>query len=301
MPPRVRPGDTVGICAPGSPVPADRLRAGLDRLGGRYRLRVAEDITRATGYLAGSDERRAGELNQLLSDPDVRAVLLARGGYGIMRILDELDGDALRRDPKPIVGFSDATALLFWALCAGVRSIHGPVVAQLGDLPASDTEWLVDLLEGRRPAGLASALRPCGAAGHGRVEGPLLGGNLTLLARLMGTPFTPQLAGAVLFVEDVGERPYAIDRYFTHLGLAGALGGVAAALVGSFTRCEEKVNTPQPDAAAVVDERLRAYAIPGLAGAPFGHGDRNLALPFGGRCVVDFDACSAELVDAAAG
>jgi len=263
---------------------------------------VADDVTRATGYLAGSDERRADELNGLVADPDVRAVLLARGGYGITRILDRLDAGALRRDPKPIVGFSDATALLFWALrVAGLRSIHGPVVAQLGDLPASDTAWLVDLLEGRMPAGpLASGLRPIGAAGAGRIEGPLLGGNLTLLANLVGTPFSLDLAGAVLFLEEVGERPYAIDRYLTRMAVAGALAGPAAALIGSFTRCEEKVNPPpQPDADAVVDERLRASGIAGLAGAPFGHGDRNLALPFGGRCALDFAAGAALLIDPA--
>ena len=262
---------------------------------------MADDITRATGYLAGSDERRADELNQLIRDPDVRAILLARGGYGILRILDRLDAGALRRDPKPIVGFSDATALLYWALrAAGLRSIHGPVVAQLGDLPPSDSAWLIELLEGRAPPlEVARDLQPTGAEGRGRIEGPLAGGNLTLLAHLMGTPYAPDLSGAVLFVEEVGERPYAIDRYFTAMALAGAMRGAAAALVGSFTRCEEKTGPARPDAAEVVDERLRALAIPGLTGAPFGHGDCNLALPFGGRCAIDFDARSATLLDPA--
>lgn len=281
-------------------MPAERLRAGIERLGGRYRVRVAEDISRADGYLAGSDERRADELNQLLGDPDVRAILLARGGYGILRILDRLDAGALRRDPKPIVGFSDGTALLWWALrAAGLRGIHGPVVAQLGDLPASDAAWLIDLLEGRAAGTIAGALEPTGPRAVGRVEGTLLGGNLTLLARLVGTPFAPDLSGAVLFLEEVGERPYAIDRYLTQMKLAGVIEGARAALVGSLIRCDERVNAPQPDAAAVVDERLRALCVPGLIGAPFGHGDRNLALPFGGRCAIDFDARAAELLEPA--
>jgi muramoyltetrapeptide carboxypeptidase len=281
-------------------VPPERLRAGIERLGGRYRVRVADDIGRASGYLAGSDERRADELNGLLADPDVRAILLARGGYGILRILDRLDAGALRGDPKPIVGFSDGTALLWWALrAAGLRGIHGPVVAQLGDLPADDAAWLIDLLEGRTPGAIADGLELTGAQGAGRVEGPLLGGNLTLLARLVGTPFAPDLSGAVLFLEEVGERPYAIDRYLTQMKLAGVAGGAMAALVGSFTRCEEKITAPQPDAAAVVDERLRAMRIAGLTGAPFGHGDRNRAVPFGGRCAIDFDARSAELLEPA--
>jgi len=282
-------------------VPAERLRAGIDRLGGRYRIRMADDVTRRAGYLAGSDERRADELNGLIADPDVRAVLCARGGYGIMRILDRLDADALRRDPKPIVGFSDATALLFWALrAAGLRSVHGPVVAQLADLPPEDAAWLIDRLEGR-PAGALRDLQRTGAPGGGRVEGRLVGGNLTLLSNLVGTPYALDLDGAVVFLEEVGERPYAIDRYLTRLGVAGALRGVAAALVGSLTRCEEKSGSPhpRPDAGEVLDERLRAFTIPGLVGAPIGHGERNLALPFGGLCAVDLEGGTAELLEPA--
>jgi len=260
---------------------------------------VAGDITRADGYLAGSDDRRADELNALIGDPDVRAILCARGGYGILRILDQLDGHALRRDPKPIVGFSDATALLFWALAvAGLRSIHGPVVAQLGDLPPSDTAWLVDMLEGST-AGRLTGLHRAGADGGGRVEGRLLGGNLTLLAQLVGTPYAPRLGGSVLFVEEIGERPYAIDRYLTRMALAGTFDGARAALVGSLVRCDEKVNAPRPDAAEVMDERLRAAGLRALAGAPFGHGDRNLALPFGGRCALDLDAGLVDLLEPA--
>jgi muramoyltetrapeptide carboxypeptidase len=281
-------------------VPADRLRAGIDRLGGRYRIRMADDVTRATGFLAGSDERRADELNRLVADPDVRAILCARGGYGMMRILDRLDGDALRRDPKPIVGFSDATSLLSWAQrAAGLRSIHGPVVAQLADLPPEDTAWLVDLLEGRKVGPVAIGLRRAGAAGAGPLEGPLVGGNLALLANLAGTPYAIDPAGAVLFVEDVGERPYAIDRYLTRMDLAGAVRGARAAVLGAFIRCEEKSGPAVPDADAVLDERLRAFAIPAVTGAPFGHGDRNRALPFGGRCAVDLDAGLVELIDPA--
>jgi muramoyltetrapeptide carboxypeptidase len=301
LPPRLRPGDTVGIAAPASPVPVDRLRAGIDRLGGRYRIRVAEDVVRATGYLAGSDERRAEELNGLLRDPDVRAILLARGGYGIFRLLDGLDADALRRDPKPIVGFSDGTALLAWALReAGLRGIHGPVVAQLGDLPVEDTAWLVDLLEGRGAGGRIEGLAPVGLPGSGRIEGPLLGGNLTLLAHMVGTPWAPPLAGAVLFIEEQGERPYAIDRYLTRMALAGATTGARAAVIGSLTRCIERVNPEHPTADEVIDERLRALGIPGVRGAPFGHGDRNLALPFGGRAAVDLEAGVVELLEPAA-
>ena len=303
IPPRLRAGDTVAIVAPASPVPPDRLRAGLDRLGDRFRLRVPDDITRRAGFLAGSDEERAAELNRAFADRDVRAVVLARGGHGILRLLPLLDAAALRADPKPIVGFSDATALLAWAeVAAGVRAVHGPVVVQLPMLPAEHVAWLLDLLEGRAALGagrpLASGLAAVGGAGGGRLEGPLRGGNLTLLAHLVGTPWAMPLAGAVVLLEEVAEKPYAVDRYFTRMALAGAWDGAAGALVGDFTGCDDPTY-PETAVEQVIDERLRAVGVPGLAAAPIGHGSRNLAVPHGGRCALDLDAGALELLDPA--
>ena len=309
VPPRLRPGDTVAIVAPASPVPADQVRAGLDRLGERYHLRVADDLYRsdpAAGYLAGSDERRADELNQCFRDPDVRAVVLARGGYGILRLLDRLDAAALRADPKPIVGFSDATALLSWAdRIAGVRGVHGPVVKQMRRLPPEQITWLFDLLEGRADlaAPVAAGLSPVGAARTGRIEGPLRGGNLTLLSHLVGTPWAVEPAGAIMLIEDVTERPYALDRYLTHLTLAGALRGAAGALVGDFTdiRPDDLGLSGQVSPGDVVSERLAAAGVAGLAGAPIGHGARNLAVPFGARAALDVDAGELWLLEPAVG
>lgn len=233
----------------------------------------------ATGYLAGDDQRRIDELNGLLRDPDVRAILCARGGYGVMRILPHLDASALRADPKPIVGFSDITALLMWSSSqAGVRGVHGPVVAQLGELLSEDHARLFDVLE-HPEAPLELATTSIGAAGP--VRGPLLGGNLSLLSHLVGTPYLPDLSGAVLLIEDIGERPYAIDRYLTHLGLAGVLSGLGGVLVGDLVRCDESRGGFGPDALAVIDERLSQYQLSGRAGAPIGHGSRNRAFTLG--------------------
>ena len=285
--------------APASPVPADRLQAGLAAAGDRYRLEVPDDIGRATGYLAGSDEERAAELNRCLRDPDVRGIWLARGGYGIMRLLPLLDADALRADPKPIIGFSDATALLGWALAAaGVRGIHGPVVVQLGKLPPEDARWLFEVLEGRAVGPLATGLRPVGAPGGGRVEGPLIGGNLIMLGHLVHTALFPAFTGAIAFIEEVDEKPYSIDRCLTGLELAGALDRIAGALVGDFTGCVDP-KYPAPDALEVVHQRLRAWSIAGLGGAPIGHGLENRAIPFGGLCALDLDRGVAELLEPA--
>lgn len=287
----MRVNDTVAVCAPAGPVSEERLGAGLAVLARRYRVQVAPDIGTRTGYLAGDDERRTEALNRCLRDPDVRAVIIARGGYGTMRILADLDADALRRDPKPIVGFSDATALLCWALThAGVRGIHGPMAAQLGELPAEDADWLFRLLEETEPSPLppmplTAIGAPMNAGAAPVLEGPLLGGNLCLLAHLIGTPYQLDFTGAVLFFEDIGEQPYRLDRYLTHLGLAGALDAALAAVVGDMTACHAPED--HPDAFAVVDERLRRLGIPGVCGAPLAHGTRHVALPFGARCVLD--------------
>jgi muramoyltetrapeptide carboxypeptidase len=301
LPPRLRPGDRIAVPVPAGPVQAARLEAGLARLRARYQVSFADDAMTATGYLAGDDDRRAAELNRYLRDPDVRAIICARGGYGLMRIIDRLDAAALRADPKILVGFSDATALLGWARAAGVRGIHGPMAAQLGDLAERDAEALYRMMESPAPAGrIDAAFAPLGGPGAGSAEGPLLGGNLSLLAHLVATPAEIPLRGAILFVEDIGERPYAIDRYLTRMGLAGRLAGVAAALAGDFTGCEEtRLPPPQPGALDVVGERLRHHGIAGLAGLPIGHGTRNLALPFGGRTRVDFAARTVTLLEAA--
>ena len=262
---------------------------------------MPDDIDRATGYLAGSDERRADEMNRALRDPDVRAVWLARGGYGIMRLLPLLDADALRADPKPIIGFSDATALLGWALAAaGVRGIHGPVLVQLGALPPDDAAWLFALIEGRAEGPLLTGLEAVGALRRGRLEGPLIGGNLILLGHLIRTAAFPALAGALLLIEEVDEKPYSIDRCLTGIELAGALDRLAGVLVGDFTACADP-KYPAPDVHRVVDERLCAFGISGLRGAPIGHGARNRAVPFGARCGLDLDRGVAELLEPAVG
>jgi muramoyltetrapeptide carboxypeptidase len=306
-PPRIARGQTLGIVAPAGPVNLERLRRGLARLGDAFRLELAPSLTapREPGvpsYLAASDEVRAAELNAMLANRDIRAILLARGGYGIMRILPRLDVAALRADPKPIVGFSDATALLAWAHAAGVRGIHGPMGIQMDKLSDGEIAHLVTLLTeprapGRRPWQLSSH-------GRGTYRGPLIAGNLTLWSVLVATPWALPLRGAIGLVEEVGERPYELDRYLTQLSLAGDLAQLAAMIVGDLTRCDDPnppTGTPDPADAALrtVLERLYSAGTPAAAGAPVGHGDRNEAVPFGAMSVLDLDSATFEILDPA--
>ncbi len=304
IPPRVRRGDTIGVCAPAGPVREDRLRAGIARLGDAFRVRVTPAVTapRAPGtpdYLAAADETRAAELTALLADPDVRAIVLARGGYGLMRILPRLDPELLRRDPKPIVGFSDATALLAWAYAAGVRGIHGPMIGQLGELGDDDAAALVALLTEPRPPGR----RPWALTGHGTGmrHGHLVPANLTLVSVLVATPWQLPLAGAIALLEEIGERPYELDRYLTHLTLTAQLPQLRGVVLGDLTRCWDPPPAAPTSAAALatVLERFAAVGVPVAVGAPVGHGHRNEAVPFGAACALDLDAGTLDILDAA--
>lgn len=274
----------VAVIAPSSPFPVEEFERGLAWLRARVEVRVDPRCLDRLGYLAGHDDARAAGVLDALRDPDVRCLWAARGGYGVTRLL-ERHGDAmveaLRRDPKPVVGFSDATALhAVWAR-AGVPSIHGAMVSALGraDVARGET-WAT--LTGEAPAPWEGLEPVCG---DGRVEGVARGGNLSLLAALVGTPWQLDLRGAVLFLEDVNEAPYRVDRMLTTLRLARALDGVAAVVLGDFSGGGDG-----PDGATVdlvLWERLEAIGVPVLAGAPFGHGKRQRPWVSGGRVAVD--------------
>ncbi len=296
-PPRVTPGDLVAVVAPSGPVPREAFEAGARILGARHRLVYDERIFARRGYLAGEDAARLAELERALGDPAVRAIVCARGGYGLLRILDRIDAAALARHPKVIVGFSDITALHAMAASAGMASVHGPVVTQLPELPGSDVAALLDALESPEPPPPLTGLR-CLAPGV--VEGILAGGNLEVLSRLVGTAYPPArwLASSVLLLEEVGERPYRIDRALTQLILSGALGGVRGAIIGDLIGCAE-ADGSAPSAEQVIAERLGRFGIPVVAGAPVGHGERNRALPLGARVRLDAAAGTVELLEAA--
>jgi muramoyltetrapeptide carboxypeptidase len=304
-PPRIKRGETLGIVAPAGPIKLDKLHMGLARLGDAFRLRLADSLTapredNIPSYLAASDETRVRELNAMLADRDVRAILLARGGYGLMRILPRLDAEALRRDPKPIIGFSDATALLAWAHAAGVRGIHGPMGVQMGVLADSDIAHLISLMSDAHVPGV----RPWRLASHGRGKhrGPLITANLTLLSMLVGTPYELPVARSITLIEEVGEKPYELDRYLSQLALTGQLAKMNAMIVGDLTRCADAnppTGVPDPEDAALQTVLERVRPLPVAVGAPIGHGNQNEAVPFGAEAILDLDAGTLEITEAA--
>ncbi len=272
------PGDLVAVVAPASPFGRAEFFRGLAWLQGRYRLRVASSIFTRQGYLAGDDARRASELTGAMNDPNVRAIVAARGGYGVTRILGDLPWETWAASPKWLVGFSDITALHAHAWRRGVASVHGPNVTGLGAAsPWSRWCWMqsVEAPHARRVWSGLEVLR------DGEARGPLVGGNLSLLEALAAAGDLVLPAGAILALEDVTERPYRIDRMLTSLRRGGHLARVAGVVLGGFTKCE-----PGPDGVTVTDvlrDRLGDLGVPVLTGAPFGHDVVNDAFVVGAR------------------
>ncbi|HHH28983.1 MAG TPA: LD-carboxypeptidase [Polyangiaceae bacterium] len=285
-PPALEPGGHIRLVAPASPFPRERFDAGVACLRTRYRVSYSEGIFARDAYLAGSDARRAEELRAALTEPGIDAVVSVRGGYGVTRLLDRITPEDVR--PRLLVGFSDVTALHALFARASLRSLHAPMVTMLGAASeAGDTEpferW-VEAVEGKttpRFAGL-EGLAP------GRAQGPLSGGNLTVLCALLGTPFVPPLDGTILFLEDTGEAPYRIDRMLTSMGQAGWFARVVAIALGRFTHCE-----PAQDGRTieqVLEERLASLGVPVVSGIPVGHCEPNLPLAIGAPSTIDGDA-----------
>jgi muramoyltetrapeptide carboxypeptidase len=291
--PALRPGDAVAVIAPASGFERAAFDAGLALLAAHYQVSYDAGLFERERYLAGSDARRLAELTAALADPTRRALFCARGGYGATRLLAALK-DTPAGPAKPLVGFSDITALHLWLQCQGRISIHGPVLTQLARLPASSAERLFALLESASPA---APLAATDSYVGGRAEGRLLGGNLSVFSRMLGTSFMPPLDGAVLLLEDRGERPYRLDRMWTHLQLAGVFDRVAGIALGQFIQCEEP-GAPYTSA-QLLRELAQAAGLPCAAGFPIGHGDENEPVPLGARVRLDADARSLSFLEAA--
>ncbi len=291
---RVRPGDWIGIAAPAFAVDHARLEAGAARLrSAGYRVRWRDDLLSREGYLAGSDARRAHELMAWVDDPEVSAILCARGGYGAHRIMARLDAARVRAAAKPLVGFSDVTTLLLWQRrCAGLVGFHGPMFDRDEGPSDLELERLVRALAGE-------ALPPLVGVGRagGQAKGRVVGGSLTLLAASLGTPWEVDTRGALLIFEDVGEKPYALDRDLQHLAAAGKLAGAVGFGVGSLLGCEDPKRAA-PSADDVVMEILAATGKPIVTGLPFGHESPNLIWPVGVRAALDGERGELQLLEA---
>ena len=287
--PRLEKGDRIGIVAPAGPVLREEIQPGLDFLESHgFEPMCSPHLYEQKGYLAGEDKARVKDLHAMFREKKIKAVLCARGGYGTHRILQELDYGLFSRNPKIFVGYSDITALLFALFKkSGLITLHGPVLRDLLKGEGRNAALLLKLMTSDE---LTTVNFPSGTAvKKGRAEGVVLGGNLSLICHLIGTPFLPSFKGKLLFIEEKGEPLYRVDRMLTHLLLSGGLEKCAGLMVGSFEECG--------DPAFVIDlvrERCSRLNMPILTGLPVGHGDQNVPLPIGVRAVLDTGTMSLE-------
>lgn len=283
-PPRLKPGDTIGIVAPAGPFDPEIFSQGLSILASQgFRTLVSDEIFEKTGYLAGTDAQRAQLVNRLFKDPEVQAVVCARGGFGSLRILPLVDFDVIRKNPKVFIGFSDITALLT-AITTRTRLVtfHGPMVTTLATAPEFTCNILTTAIASDTPLEIAPADGIVIQAGQ--AKGPVIGGNLNTLCHLLGTPFQAGFKNHILLFEDRGEAPYRIDRMVSQMKLAGCFEGIAGLVLGSFEDCGALDAIYQ-----IFQEHFQDIDIPILAGFDIGHGKQNMTIPCGIEATLDTD------------
>jgi len=301
-PPALRPGSRIALVAPAGPLAPGAVDTAIERVRSLgWEPLPGEHARGRFGYLSATDEQRLADLDAALDAPDNDAIWCLRGGYGTMRLLDRVRWDALRQRPRPLIGFSDNTALHLAVQRLGIVSFHGPHPA--AEMPPFAERALVAALTAPVAAGVLpfpeSGPPRAETVSAGRAEGPLVGGNLALIAATLGTPFAVRSAGAILFLEDVGEHAYRIDRLLSQLRLAGVLQRVAGIALGVFSDSPDDGQADLPTVADVLRDRLGDLGVPVAAGFSFGHVPENLTLPLGVRARLDADAGTLELLEPA--
>lgn len=285
-------GDLVGLITPASnPASADSyppIEENMKALGLRWRYGAS--VRKFDSYLAGPAAARIEDVHAMFRDPEVKAVLTIRGGYGSPQLLDGLDYGLIRKHPKIFLGYSDITAMhLGIHQRTGLVTMHGPALTKRW--PPYSEEHLRRAMFETKPLGVLRNPegKPVRAIRGGRVTAPLIAGNLSLITNLMGTPYEVDCRGKILCIEDVGEDWYRIDRMLTQLRLAGKLNEAAGIVWGECQDCVARTTPPHPEALAV-DEILKTVRTPVLGGLLIGHTEEQLTLPQGVRATLDADA-----------
>jgi len=312
-PPALKKGDTVGLVMPATAVDSpERITIAkeiAESLG--FSVVLGQHVRNVYGYLAGSDKERADDINAMFRRSDVKGVFPVQGGWGSMRVLPHLDFELIRKNPKVFIGFSDITTLLLaFHKFSGLVTFHGPNIFSTFNEYVSD--YYFRAITTTAPLGLLK--QPPLPPGErvdkenriltlhgGTATGELIGGNLSLLVTTLGTPFEMDLSGKILFLEDVHEEPYRIDRMLTHLFLSGSLSKAAGIVVGKMRDCE-------PQSAGFLGSltleeifrtRLGSLGIPAISGLSFGHIRDHITLPIGVKATLDADAKTVTIIEGA--
>ncbi|WP_343054556.1 LD-carboxypeptidase [Desulfobacter latus] len=279
----LKPKDIIGVAAPSARFDAQMFQKGVLALKSMgVEVHIPNGITGRHRYLAGTDRQRADVLNSLFADPKINGIIAARGGFGAMRLLPFLDWDIIAGNPKLFMGFSDATALIISLVSkTGICALHAPNLVSLG---RADEQTLDSFSKNLTGCFTRIDLPSDQVLAGGCATGQLLGGNLATLVHMIGTAYQPDFTDSILFIEDVGEPAYKIDRMLTQMKMAGVLEGVKGVVTGSFENCDDDAYIPE-----IIQEVFFDADIPICMGIDVGHGAVNLSLPMGGAATLDAD------------
>lgn len=299
-PPRLKPGDTIGLISPGSILPDenkyDEIVQTISNLG--FKVKVGTNARDSYGNLAGKDGARAADVNNMFSDPSIDAIIPFRGGWGSNRILDLIDFENIKKNPKPIIGFSDITSLLL-AIYAktGLITFHGPVgKSEWNDFTTTHFRQVlmsdkISILKNADNVEVkVETITP------GKARGKLLGGNLTVLTSMLGSDYLPDWDGAILFLEDIGEDVYRIDRMLTQLKLNGILNKISGFIFGRCTNCEPG-NKFSFNLEQVLKDHIQVLGVPSYYGSMIGHIDNMFTLPIGISAEMDAELGSINILE----
>lgn len=290
---KLKSGNTIGIISPAGPLEKSEIEKGIgffENLG--YRILKGEHIYDRYGYLAGSDKDRAQDLNNMFRNKDVDMILCIRGGYGVNRILPLIDFDVIRKNPKIFIGFSDITSLLNSIYKrTGLITFHGPMLNSDFE-PETLCSFMEALACGTEPYTIENKENMKGEYLNidgvpGTAEGRLMGGNLALIASLMGTPWEIDFKDNIIFIEDVGEEPYRIDRMLTTLELSGKLKGAAGFVIGQFTNCSLSHYERSLTLEQVIEDKILSLNKPAIVNFQSGHSYPRLTLPIGAKVKIN--------------
>ena len=300
-PKALAPGSTIGIVTPSEPVNEEDFNRALSHLEGLgFRLRVGPHARERRGHLAGNDEQRAADLMAMFQDDTVDAIFCAAGGANSGRLLPLLNYDAIRAHPKVLLGMSDPTALLCGIHArTGLITFHGPVVQynMQGPMPAVTDHYFQRALFTNQPVGVVQELGNKNVLRPGKAQGRLIGGNLTTLQQLLGTPYEPHWDGAILFCEEVCELHKILDAKLTHLRNAGVFQRIAGMIVGVLESCDEHDYTNMPTLPDIILELTTGRTFPIIIDVPLGHTDDKITLPIGAMVAIDTNSSVLSLLE----
>lgn len=285
----LKKGDTIGLVTPSSPLILERLKKGteyLENMG--YKVKLGKHIKKADRFLAGTDLERASDIMDFFKDPQVQGIIAMAGGQGSQRVLPYLDYEIIRQNPKMLIGFSDTTALSLGLLAkAGLVTYSGFTFkdTENGIIEPLVDETLIACMQGK-----SYQIKEGEKIHPGVAKGPLIGGCLTLIASLLGTPYQPNFKNSILFFEDVWTEPYILDGLISHLDLIGIFEKVSGIIIGQFAHCEAK-HFPERDGTVddVIKDWSSRFKVPCIKGFPYGHFDRRCVMPIGKEVVLDAD------------